>query len=92
MPRLRILASNNEKGKQMTEDIKPKTGQLLKAHRMRATFNQKELAEKIGYTANYISNTETGERKGSSIYLATFAKTLHLTISQKAQLLDSVLN
>ncbi len=75
-----------------TPKSKPKTTELLKAHRMRATLNQKDFAAKIGYTPNYISNTETGERKGSATYLATFAKTLKLNEEQKAELLDSVLN
>jgi transcriptional regulator with XRE-family HTH domain len=38
------------------------TGEEIKRRRLKAGYTRKELAEKLGYTANYIYMLETGRR------------------------------
>lgn len=62
---------------------------LMKYFRMRTTTSQKDLAKKLGFSPNYISNIETGEKTGSLVYMAKFAKLMKLDDSDKAAILNA---
>ena len=77
----------------MTNKItEQKTGELLRSHRMQALLMQKQLAKILDTSRNYVSSTETGKRTGSAQYLANFARVMDLDVTERAELLDSVLN
>ena len=56
-------APHEERGGPHGESLAPTCGQLLRRYRSLAGLTQEELAERCGYSANYIGKLERDERR-----------------------------
>jgi len=52
-------------------------GEAVRVERKKARLSQEELAEKAGFTRNYIGDIERGDKKATVEALARIAKALH---------------
>jgi WD40 repeat protein/transcriptional regulator with XRE-family HTH domain len=62
-------------------------GELLRHHRLKASLKQKELARLILYDHTTISRIERDERLPNEAYLEQFANKLHLSETQRQELM-----
>lgn len=62
----------------MKKEINPEQGKRLRECLNEQRFSQKELAEKSGYTPQYISNIVVGKKNMSYESASAFAKILHV--------------
>jgi tetratricopeptide (TPR) repeat protein/transcriptional regulator with XRE-family HTH domain len=67
-------------------DLQPTCGQLLRRYRALARLTQEELAERCGYSANYIGKLERDERKPPAAALDVLARALELGPQDRAAL------
>jgi transcriptional regulator with XRE-family HTH domain len=65
-----------------------KIGSLIKLLRTTMGLSQKDMADKVGISPNYLSLIESGKREASTEVISQIAKTL--TISKEALLLASL--
>ena len=63
----------------MARDEEPTFGRLLKRYRQSARLTQETLAERVGYSPNYISMLERGVRSPAPATVDAFAQALGLT-------------
>src|SRR5678815_2742368 len=64
---------------EMARDEKTSFGHLLKRYRRLARLTQETLAERVGYSPNYISMLERGVRSPAPATVDAFAQALGLT-------------
>jgi transcriptional regulator with XRE-family HTH domain/tetratricopeptide (TPR) repeat protein len=68
------------------EGLDPTCGQLLRRYRSLAGLTQEELAERCGYSANYIGKLERDERRPPPAAIECLASTLELREEERALL------
>jgi predicted ATPase/transcriptional regulator with XRE-family HTH domain len=72
----------------MARDQEPTFGRLLKRYRRSARLTQETLAERVGYSPNYISMLERGVRSPAPATVDAFAQALGLDLADRT-LLDT---
>lgn len=65
----------------MQDSPREALGKAIRIYRIRAGMNQKELAEKLGISTNYLGMIERGDRNPSQKILEKIASTLEISIS-----------
>ncbi|HLO16723.1 MAG TPA: tetratricopeptide repeat protein [Anaerolineales bacterium] len=70
----------------MAQDEKISFGRLLKRYRRSARLTQETLAERVGYSPNYISMLERGVRSPAPATVDAFAQALGLTSADRTAL------
>src|SRR5512132_2073632 len=71
---------------EMARDEEPTFGRLLKRYRRSARLTQETLAERVGYSPNYISMLERGVRMPAPATVEALAKALDLTSADRTVL------
>ena len=79
-------ATQRQRGRPDGESSQPTCGQLLRRYRSLAGLTQEELAERCGYSANYIGKLERDERRPPPAALDFLSRALDLGQQERAAL------